>query len=238
MIPSKRGLEMASDKPELVIIGDGETAELAHDYFVNDNKYTVVGFSAEQAFMRHKMLLGLPVVAFEKLEQIFDPQKVMAFVAVSYTQFNRLRSRLFNLAKAKGYRFCSYISPQATIGPDVEIGENCFILENVTIQRSAKIGDNVIIWSGSSIAHQSTVKDNVFVASHVAVSGFCEVGENCFLGVNSCTVDCVKIARDCIVGAGAVVVKDTVEGRVYVGNPAKPLLKKGVASFISGEEKI
>ncbi len=108
---------MASDKPELVIIGDGETAELAHDYFVRDNKYTVVGFSAEQAFMRHRTLLGLPVVAFEELEHIFDPQKVTAFVAVSYTQFNRLRTRLFNLAKAKGYHFCSYISPQATISP-------------------------------------------------------------------------------------------------------------------------
>ncbi len=229
---------MASDKPELVIIGDGETAELAHDYFVRDNKYTVVGFSAEQAFMRNKTLLGLPVVAFEELEQIFDPQKVTAFVAVSYTQFNRLRSRLFNRAKAKGYRFSSYISPQATINPDVEIGENCFILENVTIQRSTKIGDNVIIWSGSSIAHQSTVKNNVFVASHVAVSGFCEVGENCFLGVNSCTVDCIKVARDCIVGAGAVVVQDTTEGRIYVGNPAKPLPNKGVENYILGVEKI
>ena len=117
-ILSKRGLEMASDKPELVIIGDGETAELAHDYFVRDNKYTVVGFSAEQAFMRHRTLLGLPVVAFEEIEHIFDPQKVTAFVAVSYTRFNRLRTRLFNLAKAKGYHFCSYISPQATISPE------------------------------------------------------------------------------------------------------------------------
>ena len=229
---------MASDKPELVIIGDGETAELAHDYFIRDNKYTVVGFSAEQAYMRHKTLLGLPVVAFEEIEQIFDPQKVAAFVAVSYTLFNRLRCRLFNLAKAKGYRLCSYISPQATINSDVKIGENCFILENVTIQRSAKIGDNVIIWSGSSIAHQSTVKDNVFVASHVAVSGFCEVAENCFLGVNSCAVDCIKIARDCIVGAGAVVIQDTIEGGVYVGNPAKALPNKSIENFISGVEKI
>jgi sugar O-acyltransferase (sialic acid O-acetyltransferase NeuD family) len=229
---------MASDKSELVIIGDGETAELAHDYFVRDNKYTVVGFSAEQAFMRNKTLLGLPVVAFEEIERVFDPQKVTAFVAVSYTQFNRLRTRLFNLAKTKGYRLRSYISPQATISPGVEIGENCFILENVTIQRSTKIGDNVIIWSGSSIAHQSTIKDNVFVASHVAVSGFCEVGENCFLGVNSCTVDCIKIARDCIVGAGAVVIQDTAEGHLYVGNPAKALPNKDIKNFISGVEKI
>lgn len=229
---------MASDRTELVIIGDGETAELAHDYFVNDSTYIVVGFSAEQAYMRHKTLLGLPVVAFEEIEHVFDPQKVAAFVAVSYTRFNRLRSRLFNLAKAKGYRLCSYISPQATIGSNVEIGENCFILENVTIQRSAKIGDNVIIWSGSSIAHQSIVKANVFVASHVAVSGFCKIGENSFLGVNSCTVDCIKIARDCIVGAGAVVVQDTTEGRVYVGNPAKPLPNKGIENFILGVEKI
>ena len=68
-------------------------------------------------------------------------------------------------------------------------------------------------------------------SSHVVVSGFCEVGENCFLGVNSCVADRVKIARDCIIGAGAVVIKDTEEGKVYVGNPARPLTKSSFETF-------
>ncbi len=235
---SRGGSRTAGNREKLVIIGDGETAELAYDYFTSNSTYEVAGFSAERAFLKNTALFGLPVVPIEEIEHAFDPKSHRAFVAISYTQLNRLRSRLFSLIKAKGYRLCSYISPNAYIGSNVGIGENCFILENVTIQRGAKIGNNVTVWSGSTIGHRSVIGDNCFVASHVAVSGFCEVGENCFLGVNSCMADEVKIGRDCLVGAGAVVIKDTVEGKVYVGNPAKPLYNKSIESFISGAEKI
>jgi len=229
---------MAGNKEKLVIIGDGETAEIAYEYFTNDSNYEVVGFSAERDFQKNQTLFGLPVVPFEEMERFFDPKSHRGFVAVSYTQLNRLRSRLFNTAKQKGYALCSYVSPKAFIGKKVEIGENCFIFENVAIQRGAKIGNNVIMWTGSSVGHRSVIGDNCFLASHVAISGFCDIAENCFFGVNSCTVDGLKIAKDCIIGAGAVVIKDTGEGRVYVGNPAKPLPNKSIERFASGAEKI
>jgi sugar O-acyltransferase (sialic acid O-acetyltransferase NeuD family) len=221
-----------------VIIGDGETAALAHDYFAEESNYEVVGFCVEKAFLKNKALFGLPVVAFEDIKQHFDPQNCRAFVAVSYTQLNRLRSKLYTLAKTKGYTLPSYISPHACIARNVEIGDNCFILENVTIQRGAKIGNNVTLWSGSSIGHRSVVGDNCFFASQVAVSGFCEVGEYSFLGVNSCLRDKVRVGIDCVVGAGAVLIGDAAGGQVYVGNPAKPLPGKTVEKYISGEKTI
>ena len=229
---------MGGAKEKLVIIGDGETAELAYDYFTGDSNYEVVAFSAERNFRRNQTLLGLPVVPLEEIEKSYSPNSHKAFVAISYTQLNRLRRKLYNQAKQKGYSLCSYISPNAFIGKNTEIGENCFIFENVTIQRGAKIGNNVTVWSGSLVGHRSVVGENCFVASHVAISGFCDIGENCFLGVNSCTVGGLKIAANCVVGAGAVVVKDTSEGKVYVGNPAKPLPNKSTQSFILGEETI
>ena len=229
---------MAEEKEKLVIIGDGETAEFAYDYFTGDSNYNVVGFSAERAFQRNQTLFNLPVVPFEDLEKFFEPKQHRAFVAISYTQLNRLRTRLCNAAKQKGYLLCSYISPKASIGKNVEVGENCFIFENVAIQRGAKVGDNVIILTGSIVGHRSIVGDNCFVAAHVVISGFCEVGENCFFGVNSTIADNIKIAKDCVVGAGAVVVKDTCEGKIYVGNPAKVLPQKTVKPFITGEKSI
>jgi sugar O-acyltransferase (sialic acid O-acetyltransferase NeuD family) len=178
------------------------------------------------------------VVAFEEIKHQFDPKDCSAFVAVSYTNLNRLRSRLYQMTKAKGYKLPSYVSSHAAIARNVEVGDNCFILENVNVQRGAKIGSNVTLWSGSSIGHRTVVRDNCFLASHVAVSGFCEVGEGSFLGVNCCLRDQVHIGKDCVVGAGAVVLEDLVGGQVYVGNPAKPLQGKTVEPFISGEETI
>ena len=229
---------MVGTKPKLVIVGDGETAELAYSYFTADTEYEVVGFSAEAKYMRNQQLFGLPVVPFEEIERTFNPETHWAFVAVSYTQLNRLRSRLYQAAKKKGYRFCTYISSHACVAKNAEIGENCFILENASVQRGVKIGDNVTIWTGSAVGHRSKIGGNCFIATHVAVSGFSEVGKNCFLGVNSCTAGYMKIGDDCIIGAGAVVVKNAASGGVYVGNPAKVVPNKKITDFITGTETI
>lgn len=225
---------MTGNKKKLVIVGDGETAELAHSYFTVDSQFEVVGFAAEEGFRHNKELFGLPVVAFEEIEQIFEPKQHYGFVAISYTNLNRLRSRLFLETKRKGYPLCSYISSRAYVAPDVKMGDNCFILENATVQRGAKIGDDVTIWSGSAVGHSSSVGDNCFLATHVAVSGLCEVGDYSFLGVNSCTVGAIKIGKNCVVGAGAVVTADAAAGLIYVGNPAKALPNRNTDVFIEG----
>ncbi len=225
-------------KEKLVIIGDGETAELACDYFTYDSNFEVVGFAAEAAYRKNRVLSGLPVVDFEGVEQVFSPNTHRAFVAVSYTNLNRLRRRLFKLTKQKGYKLTSYISSKSYVSPDVALGENCFILENTVVQRGAKIGDDVTLWSGSSVGHRSQVGSHCFLAMHVAVSGFCWVGAGSFLGVNSCTVGAIRVGEDCVVGAGAVLLGEAESGHVYVGNPAKALLNQKSDDYISGVKTI
>ena len=180
----------------------------------------------EQAYLKKDFLYELPVVPFEHVEDFYAPTEYKMFVAVSYTQLNRVRTKLYKQAKSKGYSLASYVSSKAFVWRNVEIGENCFILEDNVLQYRVKIGNNVTLWSGNHIGHRTQIRDNCFVSSQVVISGFCDVGENCFLGVNSCLADFVKIAKDCIIGAGAVVIQNTVERLVYVGNPAKPLPNK------------
>ena len=50
-----------------------------------------------------------------------------------------------NALKSLGYTMASYISTRAYIGYEVEIGDNCFIMENNVIQSFAKIGNNVVL---------------------------------------------------------------------------------------------
>jgi sugar O-acyltransferase (sialic acid O-acetyltransferase NeuD family) len=225
-------------KEKLVIVGDGETALLAYSYFQSQANFEVAAFSAESNFRKNQTLLGLPVVPFEELQRHYPPESHKVFVAVSYTQLNRLRTRLCMVAKAKGYSLCSYISPNAYMDADTQIGENCFILEGVAIQRGAKIGNNAMLWCGSVVGHRSVIGDNCFVSLHSAVSGFCRVGENCFLGVNCCIANNIEVAGDCVVGAGAVIIEDTKKGGIYVGNPARMLPDRTSEIYISGERKI
>lgn len=214
---------MVERSERVVIVGDGETAELAYEYFTHDSPHEVVAFCVEREYAKKDELLALPVVHFEDVERLYDPAQYRAFVAISYTQLNRVRARLYNATKSKGYSLVSYVSSKAFVWRNVDIGDNCFIFENNVVQYAVKIGNNVVLWSGNHIGHQTVIKDNVFISSHVVVSGYCEVGENCFLGVNSSVANNVKIAKDCLIGMGAVIHKDTEERKVYVGNPGKPI---------------
>lgn len=214
---------MSSDPQQIVIVGDGETAELAYEYFTHDSPHDVVAFAVEHDYKKKAELFGLPVVDFEELGSLYPPAGHRAFVAISYTKLNRVRARLFQEVRRKGYSCLSYVSSRAFVWHNVEIGENCFIFENNVVQYAVKIGNNVVLWSGNHVGHQTVIRDNVFISSHVVVSGYCDVGENCFLGVNSSIANNVKIAKDCLIGMGAVIHKDTEERKVYVGNPGKPI---------------
>lgn len=219
-----------SDK-NLIIVGEGEFAEIAYEYFTYDSPYNVTAFSVEKSFLKKDKLFGLPIVPFESLEKTYDPSKYYVFVAATYSQLNQLRTRLYSEAKTKGYSIASYVSSKAFVWRNVEIGENCFIFENNVLQYYVRVGNNVVLWSGNHIGHRSKISDNCFISSHVVISGYCEVGENSFLGVNCCLADHVKIGKYCVIGAGSVVVKDTDEGKVYVGNPAKPSSKSSYEAF-------
>jgi sugar O-acyltransferase (sialic acid O-acetyltransferase NeuD family) len=209
---------MTKDR-KLVIIGDSAFAEIAFEYFTHDSRYEVSGFAVEQAFLKRDAICGLPVVAFEDIERIFDPGEHYFFAANVYTQLNRLRTRLYRAAKSKGYQPASFISPRAFVWRNVEIGEHCFIFEENVVQPFVKIGNNVILWSGNHIGHHSVIRDNCFIASHVVISGFCDVGENCFVGVNATLANNLTIGPDCMVGAGALV-SGNVDADKVVRGPA------------------
>jgi sugar O-acyltransferase (sialic acid O-acetyltransferase NeuD family) len=206
---------------DIVIFGAGDIAELAHFYFTHDSDHRVVAFAVDAAFLTQESLCGLPVVAFEELPARFPAAGHDAFVALSYAKLNQIRADKCAAMKAAGYRLLSYVSSRATTFADFRAGENCFILEDNTIQPHVRIADNVTLWSGNHIGHHSTIEDNVFVSSHVVISGGVTVGEGSFLGVNSTIRDHVKIGRRCVIGAGALIVGDAEDESVYTAPAAE-----------------
>jgi sugar O-acyltransferase (sialic acid O-acetyltransferase NeuD family) len=202
---------------KLIIIGDSAFAEIAYEYFTHDSDYEVVAFAVETAYLKRDQLFGLPVVAFETIENRYQPDEYYFFAANVYSQLNQLRTRLYQEAKSKGYSPASYISPHAFIWRNCEIGEHCFIFENNVVQPFAKVGDNVILWSGNHIGHHSVIKNHTFISSHVVVSGFVDVGESCFIGVNSTMANNIRIGDKCLIGAGALVLADVGDNQTVVG---------------------
>jgi len=200
---------------KLVIVGSGETGLIAFEYFQYDSEYEVVAFSVNEAYIEEKSINKLPVVPFETLETTYPPSQYHVYVAISSGKLNRNRTKVYNDAKSKGYQCATYISSKAFVWRNVEIGENCFIFEDNTLQPFVKLEDNITLWSGNHIGHNTLIKSNCFISSHCVISGFCEVGENSFLGVNCTIEDNTKIAKDNFIGAGALIQKDTNEKGFY-----------------------
>jgi sugar O-acyltransferase (sialic acid O-acetyltransferase NeuD family) len=204
-----------SDANKLVIVGDSLFAEIAYEYFTHDSQYSVVAFAVESEYRKRDSLCDLPIVDFEAVADLYDPAEHSVYVALVYTQLNRLRTRLAAAAKERGYALASYVSSSAFVWRNVEIGEHCFIFENNVIQPFVKIGDNVVLWSGNHIGHHSRIRDNCFVASHVVVSGSVDIGESSFVGVNSTLVNDIKIGRDTWIGPHVTLTRDVEAGSVY-----------------------
>ena len=204
----------------IVIIGVGETASLAYEYFTYDSPYSIVAFAVDAEYKKMDRFRDVPVIALEELTRRYPVGDVKIFVAMGSGQLNYQRAKMFCRIKGSGYSCVSYVSSRAFVWRDVKIGENCFVMENNVLQPFTEIGNNVVLWSGNHVGHQSKVGDNCFLTSHVVISGFCSIGHNTFMGVNSCVADHVSIGSDNFISMGTSLNKSTGDNEIYRGNPA------------------
>lgn len=201
---------------DIVIFGAGDIARLAHFYFTRDSPHHVAAFAVDREYRRADAFQGLPLIDVEDAPSRFPPDRCQMFVALSYTRMNRARAEKYDAAKRLGYTLASYVSSRCTYLAETPPGDNCFILEDNTIQPFVRIGNDVTLWSGNHIGHDSTIEDHNFIASQVVVSGHVTIRSFCFIGVNATLRNGIEIAEGTLIGAGAVIMKDTVEKGVYL----------------------
>jgi sugar O-acyltransferase (sialic acid O-acetyltransferase NeuD family) len=210
----------------LVIFGTGEIAELAKYYFDHDSAYEVVAFTADDSYCKTDTFKNLPLIPWSQVEKRFSPSDFNMHVALSFMKLNQLRQEKYEQVKAAGYKLASYVCSKSVTWPDLSIGDNCFILENQTIQPTCIIGNNVMMWSGNHIGHGTEIGNHTYLASHVVLSGHCKIGERCFIGVNATFRDFITIGDDCFITMDASVSRDLPSGSVALGSPAKILLSE------------
>lgn len=206
---------------KVIIFGLRDYAEMAHFYLERDSEHDVVAFSVHRDYLPEGgTFRGLPVVAFEDVETVFPPAQYAFFAPMSPKNMNKDRAKIFDQVKQKGYTLISYVSSKASTF-DNPIGENCFILEDNTIQPFTEIGNNVVLWSGNHIGHHGRIRDHVTFTSHVVMSGHCDIGAYSFLGVNATIRDATTIGEGTFVAMASAIMKDTDPWGVYKGNPAE-----------------
>ena len=92
-----------SNSKKVIIFGTTQFAQIVHYYLTHDSSYEVVGFTVHKKFMTQEHLFELPVITFENIELEFPPSDYSMFVAVGYTNVNKIRAKIYQEAKNKKY---------------------------------------------------------------------------------------------------------------------------------------
>lgn len=216
-----------NNKP-IIMIGVGDFAKLIKYYLENDGNRKVAAFSVDKAYIKEDSFEGLPVVAFESLEDVYSPDQYEVIVAVGARNMNNIRKSFFHKCKEKGFSVATYIHSTCVVSKDAEIGEGNIILEKCLISPFVKIGNCNLLWDNVVIPHNTTMGSFNTMAGYSALSGFDVVGNNCYIGKCAMVFDKVKLSDYTLVGAAAYVKKDTKEYDVIV--PARSVVLDGKKS--------
>jgi sugar O-acyltransferase (sialic acid O-acetyltransferase NeuD family) len=201
---------------KVILFGTGRGADVAFRFLKRDSDHEVCGFATEKKHLDRDTFHDLPAVDFETVEQRFPPDRYKMLVLLGYQRMNGLRAEKYLAAKAKGYGCISYVNSQFYRAEDLDIGENCFILDNQSISLDVKIGNNVVMWSSNHVGDLSSIGDHSWLASHVTVAAEVKVEPYCFLGIAATVGNKLTLGQRTFVGAGALVVGNTEENSVHV----------------------
>ena len=152
----------------IIIFGTNQTAQLASYYIKNDTDCNIIAFTVHKKYKKKDYFEDKPIIEFEDIEKTYSPKEYLLFAPMTGKNLNKIRENVYNEGKSKGYSFYTYLSSKASV-LSKDIGENCFILEDNTIQPFVKIGNNCVLWSGNHIGHHSVIEDHVFVTSHCVI---------------------------------------------------------------------
>lgn len=110
----------------------------------------------------------------------------------------------------------------------LQIGANCTIRENVTINPGTegggmltKIGDDCLLMASVHVAHDCMIGNNVIIANYGGIAGHCQIEDFVTIGGMTVLHQFVRIGKHAFVGASSMVDGDVIPFGMALGNRAK-----------------
>ncbi len=213
-------LTTKNKKSKLLILGAGGHGRVIADVAKQMNCWTEIAFLEDNPAKSE----GLPYEIIGKVEEF--EQFIGEFDMMVGIGANQRREELQLKLEAAGASFATILHPSAILGGNVTIGEGSVVMAGVIINIGTKIGKGCILNTAATIDHENNIEDFVHLSPGVHTAGNVKVGTLTWLGIGSSVIQNITIEKDCMIGAGAVVVKDLLVTGIYLGVPAKLIIRE------------
>ena len=214
--------EECINQKDIIIFGANDLGRLLKYYLENDmDPRKVVAFTMNKQYIQENKFLGLPVVAFEDIKDIYSPNEYEIMIAIGNSKMNEVRKKIFLECKEKGYIVASYYHSSCSIHSK-DIGEGNILLENCLVYPFAKIGNGNLMWDHVLISHDCVVGDFNTFSSYADLCGYVTIGNNGYFGKHCIINEHSIIADYTLVGANAYAKKETKPYDVVV--PARSIV--------------
>ena len=203
---------------KLIIIGAGGHGRVAADIAAVTGKYDEIAFLDDGQPAVNPVY---PVIGTTKdAERYIDEWDF--FVAIGNNQIRKKITEKLTDAQAI---FATLVHPSVILGSDVYIGKGSVLMPGVIVNNSARIGQSVILNTCCSVDHDCIVGDYCHVSPGAHLCGTVNLGNDVWIGAGATVINNTTVCDDCMIGAGAVVTGDICRSGVYVGVPAREMIR-------------
>lgn len=122
--------------------------------------------------------------------------------------------------------YFTFVHPTALIlDNNIEIGEGSFIGAYSILTTNIKLGKHALLNRANHIGHDCNIGDYFSTMPGAIVSGNVTIYDCVYMGTNSSIREKLNVHSLSIIGMNSCVVKNINESGVYIGTPAKKIIK-------------
>jgi sugar O-acyltransferase (sialic acid O-acetyltransferase NeuD family) len=183
--------------------------------------WNLVGFFDDNpALMGNKNEYGEILGGIDVLNQ-YSGELALAIAIGNPTVVKKIVNNITN----KIIWYPNLVSPDVTFMDydNFAMGKGNIICSNCWISCNVHLGDFNILNVSTTIGHDACLGSYNSLMPAVNISGEVIVGDENFFGVSSVVLQQKKIGCNTIIGGNSLIIKNTKDGRTYMGNPASAL---------------
>src|ERR1700722_11713473 len=216
---------MKQNKCRVIVWGAGGHGKVIVDALLAAGSCTVLGILDDDQTKAGTKVLGVLVshspADLEALSKTFDFDHVAIGIGDNYA-----RHKKFQQVKSCGLKAMNVIHPSAHISRFVELGAGVTVLAGAVINPGTVIEDNVCVNTAASIDHDNYLEASCHIFPNATLTGGVRVGQFAYVGSGAVVAPNLFVHKYSQVGAGAVVLKDVLEGALVAGVPAAEIGKQ------------